>query len=227
MAGTNSVRPQPLMPGQLRVGLVQGIARNYADDFAFAQPTGEEKEKTSSVWLGELSAHYGLVRDLDVGLRLHLGSLGGKAELFYQAVRERTLGVGIAIGAGADGFYRSRERIACVADGCFSRWFGGLMVDVPVVFSRHLWRRGTLFVAGRYMHLLMWGEERYKSRTQSFPPQVNEKSFNQWGAGWAVGMEIEWLWVRVIPQIAGATTRMPDDGIKHVIYPSLDIAGVF
>ncbi len=234
MAGTNSLRPEPLMPGKLRVGLVQGLARNYADDFAFAPPTGEQKTRTSPVWLGELSAHYGLVRDLDLGVRLHLGSLGGKVEALYQIVRERTLGVGVSIGAGVDGFYRSRHRIGCltdadgqVTDGCFSRWFGGMMVDAPLVVSRHLWSRGTLFVAGRYLHLFMWGEERLKSQTGAFAPQTNDKSFNQWGAGWVVGLEVEFRWLRVTPQLAGATTRMPDDGIKHVIYPALEVAGVF
>lgn len=234
MAGTNGVRPQPLMPGQFRVGMVQGIARNYADDFAFAQPTGEDKVHTSPAWLAEITAHYGLVRDLDVGVRLRPWSAGGKLELLWQAVRERTLGVGIAIGVGADGFYRSRHRIARAtdlegqpADGVFSRWYGGLMADAPLIFSRHLWSRGTLFVGGRYMHLFIWGEERFKSQEGAFPARVNEKAFNQWAAGWVLGIEIEWQWLRIVPQLSGATTVMPDESIKHVLYPALDIAGVF
>jgi hypothetical protein len=227
MAGSSGVRPKTLMPGQLRVGMATGLARNYTDDFAFAKPTGEEKRRTSPVWLYEVNAHYGLLRDLDIGLRLRPASVGGKVELLYQAVRERTLGIGIALGAGADGFFRPPEQISCVAGGCFNRRYGGLLVDIPVILSRHLWRRGILFAGGRYMHLFVWGDQRYRSQTGAFPRTIRDKSFNQWAAGWVVGMEIEVRWFRLLPQLSGATTRLPSGEMAHTFYPTLEVAGVF
>ncbi|OGR09300.1 MAG: hypothetical protein A2341_10695 [Deltaproteobacteria bacterium RIFOXYB12_FULL_58_9] len=222
VAGSQSVRPETLMPGQFRIGIVQGVTRNHADDFAFAEPTGETKKSPSPVWLTEIAAHYGVARDFDVGLRLRPFSLGGRVELMYQVVREKTLGLGIAVGLGIDGFYRSRDRLGCVAGGCFSREYAGMVGDVPLILSRHLWRRGVLFLAGRYNHYLIFGEERFA--TPGLDDQVIDKEINQWGAGWVVGLQFELRSVRIAPQLAGGLVRMPSGGLLHALYPSLDIA---
>ena len=67
-------------PGQFRVGVSQGLTRNLTDDFAHAEPTDEEGTQGNWMWLTELSLHYGLVRDLDIGVRLRPTSIGGKLE---------------------------------------------------------------------------------------------------------------------------------------------------
>ncbi len=227
MAGTQSVRPGTLMPGQLRVGVAQGLGRNLTDDFAFAAPTSEAKRNAHAVWLTELSAHYGLVRDLDVGVRLRPFGRGGRVELLYQLVRERSVGIGVALGLAADGFFQPETQLACAGGGCYSRSFAGVLGDVPLIISGYVTRRIALFGGGRYNHLLIVGRERYRSQDRSFRPLVIDKTVHQPLGGWFVGAEFEGLHLRVVPQLSGNLVWLPDESLTHVIHPSLEVAFVF
>jgi hypothetical protein len=159
-----------------------------------------------------------------VGIRLRPTLIGGKIETLYLVVREKDLGVGIAVGLGADGFYRRRHRVVCDAGGCFRREYGGVVVDVPLIVSRHLWRRGSLFLAARFNYLYLSGEESYKSRTGAFTRLSVDKSVSQPLGGWLLGLEIDGHFFRLVPQMAGALVKLPSGSLTHVIYPMVELS---
>lgn len=226
MSTSSALRPGPLMPGEIRVGTTQSVARSVEDDFLFAQP-GANATKTATSYAAELTLHAGVVRDFDVGIRLRPTSPGAKLEALYQLVREKTLGVGISLGLGADGFYSPSQRVACIEAVCVSRTYGGLGVDVPLIFNFHVWRHWNAFVAARYTHLFVWGSQTYASNTNAFDSLVVDTSISQPGVGWAVGVAIEGLHWRIVPQLDGGTVRLPDGSMGVIFTPALDLAAVF
>jgi hypothetical protein len=227
IGGTQAVRPGTLMPGQLRVALAQGLGRNYTDDFAFAAPTDDSDGSPSPVWLTEVAAHVGVVRDLDLGVRLRPTAYSGRVEALYQVLREKTLGVGVAVGVGVDGFYRARHRVACGGGACLNRGFGGIAADVPVVLHAHVLRRMSLFAGGRYTHVFVWGSERLRSTNHGFAPLEIKKSVSQPTGGWVAGIEWEGLHWRISPQVAGTFVVLPDASRAHLIVPTLELGVVF
>jgi hypothetical protein len=170
-----------------------------------------------------VSAHYGLTKRWDAGVRVRPFSRGAKLETLVQLLHEKRAGVGLAVGLGVDGFWRAHAKVECSGDGCFSQGLRGLITDTPVILSMHLWRHGTAFVGGRYQHLFLWGEQRFAAPGRPFAPLVVETATNQWIAGWLVGVEIDGFWWRLTPQMGGSTVRLPGGKIAHILTPAIEV----
>jgi hypothetical protein len=222
MGTSMGVRPRVAEEGNLRLGFGQGFTRDIARDFAYAEPTNEIATIAPAALLSELSAHYGIAKHMDIGVRVRPMAPGLKLEWQYQLLDPRGDPVGVAVGLGVDGFYRSRLQLDCQAHGCFFREYGGAIAELPIVLSRRTVRWLTLFVAARAELLFMKGQQTYEADDGSFPTLKVKKTVTQPIGGWTAGLLFEWSIVRMIPQVNGVTIRGPDGELLHAIYPSLD-----
>jgi hypothetical protein len=222
MGVSMNVRPRVVEEKDLRLGFGQGFTRDVAQDFAFASPTTEKAETPSPALLSELSVHYGISKHADVGVRLRPIARGMKLEWQYQLLDPRGDAVGLAIGVGLDGFFRSRLQLGCEDHGCFYRKYGGAIADLPIILSRRTVHWMTLFVAVKPEFLFIKGRQTYRADDGSFPTLKVEKTATQPVGGWTAGLLFEWAIVRMIPQVNGVTIRGPDEKYRHAIYPSLD-----
>ncbi|MBI5507341.1 MAG: hypothetical protein HY903_01185 [Deltaproteobacteria bacterium] len=224
MSVSQNVRPRVVDEGDLRLGTAAGVSRDVAQDFARAAPSTETRSRYTWAPLAELSAHYGIAKHMDLGLRLRPLARGAKLEYQLQLLDPRGDVIGLAVGLGIDGFYRTRTKLLCEVDGCFFREYGGVVVDLPLVVSRRTVRWLTLFAAVRGAFLVLQGRQTYEAADLSFASLRVDKQQRQPIAGVGCGLLLEWASVKVVPQVNVATLRLANGATSFATYPSLDLA---
>ncbi len=227
MSSSLNLRPYPTDEGKLRLGVGQGFTRDVATDFAFAKPNADVANRGSMAWLTEVTAHYGVAKHMDVGVRVRPLAKGAKLESQIQLFDPRGDLIGVSIGAGIDSFYRTRLKMECEAGGCFYREYAGMMADLPIVISARPLRWATLFVAARAQYLLIEGQQSYEPEDDSFQTLRQKKHIREPIVGFGGGVEFNWGKVRLVPQAVGQTVKFPKGKQHLLVYPSLDFAVQF
>ena len=74
-------RPRALDAGEVRFAFAQGVTRSTRGDFVRSEP--EPYDGKATLWMTELSAHYGLTDRLDIGTRVRPLARGGKLESMH------------------------------------------------------------------------------------------------------------------------------------------------
>jgi len=211
---SQSVRPHTLEEGELRLGVTGGLSRALGYDVEYARPQDANPEEDgvsplSLALLQELSAHYGVRDDLDVGLRLRLPyspagdwNLGLKLETMLQLFdqHKRQDPVSLAIGVGLDGFFRpyhgpnevvtevrtsspgsdeSYYYPQTIDDGGFDLQYGGAMLDFPLILAYRPDAVIELFMGGRVGFLYIDATQRYEPADPGFATVEYTKEVRQ------------------------------------------------